>query len=116
MVEGPFKDDNDPDWEDVKTCDLAFTMQDVNFERSGTTKRDRELFIDVINPSRARRGEVLRIRSRTLHPSFLKFYKYYWARRLAPFKTIGELAVEVNARRTTDRLECKKDPGTEEWD
>ncbi|PIL36908.1 hypothetical protein GSI_00598 [Ganoderma sinense ZZ0214-1] len=90
VVEGPFKDDNDPDWEDIETFDIVVPWRDINFDESWTTKRGRELFIDIVNPSRARMGELLRVRSRTLNPTFLKWYDLMWAsKRRAPFKKIG---------------------------
>ncbi len=107
VVAGPFEDDHDSDWEDVETCDNVVRMRDIDFEGSWTMKRGRELFIDIINPSRARRGELLRIRSRTLDPTFLKWYDIMWANKIrAPFKRIGEVS---------RGNQCSTEPGEEEW-
>ncbi|KAI1789027.1 hypothetical protein LXA43DRAFT_601347 [Ganoderma leucocontextum] len=72
------EDDDDPDWEDVEPCE-AVIHESRFLEESWNPKRGREIFVDIPNPSRSRKGEVWRVRSRTLHPLFLKGYRFFWA-------------------------------------
>ncbi|KAI0640690.1 hypothetical protein C8Q79DRAFT_434884 [Trametes meyenii] len=76
-------DDGDPDWIDDATfherkgCDAYSKYWERRWplwsEREGP-----EIFIDIPNISKYRKGEIMRIRTRTLSPQCLKAYKLLW--------------------------------------
>ncbi|KAL1938221.1 hypothetical protein VTO73DRAFT_11865 [Trametes versicolor] len=80
-------DDGNPDWVDVDGF-LAPAIPDHDFKRNWPLWAEREgaeIFIDINNDSPYRRGQVLRIRTKTLSPECLKAYKRLWT---SPFSQI----------------------------
>ncbi|KAI0364551.1 hypothetical protein BV20DRAFT_1029529 [Pilatotrama ljubarskyi] len=76
-------DDGDPDWNDVKDFH-APKVPDPHWDKRWPVWAEREgpeIFIDIPNVSQYRRGEVMRLRTRTLSPECLKAYKRLWTRK-----------------------------------
>ena len=74
------EDDGDPDWVDVDDFHVPpdrYHVSDKGWplfaEREGP-----EIFIDIPNVSLYRKGEIIRVRTRTLSPDCLKAYKMLW--------------------------------------
>lgn len=68
---------------------LAPAIPDHDFKRNWPLWAEREgaeIFIDINNDSPYRRGQVLRIRTKTLSPECLKAYKRLWT---SPFSQIA---------------------------
>ncbi|KAL1938226.1 hypothetical protein VTO73DRAFT_11870 [Trametes versicolor] len=72
-------DDGDPDWIDDETYDTTYWDQNgIEDELVWGYIERWEFFIDIEHPSPYRKGEVYRIRSKTLSPEFLRSYRWYW--------------------------------------
>ncbi|KAI0630463.1 hypothetical protein C8Q77DRAFT_1160051 [Trametes polyzona] len=77
-------DDGDPNWVDVDDF-RAPAVPDKDFRRDWPLWAEREgpeIFIDIANDSPFRKGEIFRIRTKTLSPECLKAYKRLWSVRL----------------------------------
>ncbi|KAH9893606.1 hypothetical protein C8Q73DRAFT_697629 [Cubamyces lactineus] len=80
VFDGMVEDDGDPDWVDVDDFHVPpdrYHVSDKGWplfaEREGP-----EIFIDIPNVSVYRKGEIIRVRTRTLSPDCLKAYKMLW--------------------------------------
>ena len=68
-----FNDDGDPEWVDEVTYEPVFDyapMADGIWAGFGGP----EVFVDIPHPSPFYKGEVIRLRSQTFSPEFLRFY------------------------------------------
>lgn len=72
-------DDGDPDWVDEEKYDTSYWDQNgIEDELVWGSIERSERFVDIEHPSPYRKGEVYRIRSKTLSPEFLRSYRWYW--------------------------------------
>lgn len=80
---GIIDDDGSVDWVDVDEFKLPAIVNDKNpWEQKWPLFADSEgpeIFIDVPNDSPFRKGEVVRLKTRTLSPECLKAYRSLWA-------------------------------------
>ena len=72
------EDDGDPDWVNIETYNPHYDDTRLRENSFSSTKKDAEIFIDVLNASPYRKGEVVRIRTRTLSPTFLRSCRASW--------------------------------------
>ncbi len=72
------EDDGDPDWVDIETykpsCPDEAGLEFVAWDDT----KDREIYIDIPYANRYHKGEMIRLRSRTLTPEFLRWYRSLW--------------------------------------
>lgn len=74
-------DDGNPDWVDVDDFKIAVDEKEP-WKRKWPLFADcegPEIFIDIQNDSPFRKGEVVRLKTRTLSPECLKAYRSLWA-------------------------------------
>ncbi|KAI0351311.1 hypothetical protein OH77DRAFT_1567590 [Trametes cingulata] len=74
------EDDGHPDWVDVVGFQ-APKVPDPHWDKKWRVWAEREgpeIFIDILNDSPYRKGQVIRLRTRTLSPECLKAYKRLW--------------------------------------
>ena len=86
-------DDGDPAWEDIDTYRPEQRNRILRTSAVWATREGPEIFIDIPNTSRYRE-EVLRIRTKTMSPAFLKSYRELWEVRSMSLRRkvqIGEL-------------------------
>ncbi|OJT13698.1 hypothetical protein TRAPUB_9797 [Trametes pubescens] len=75
-------DDGDPDWVDVDDFRPPDTRDVPPWSSEWPLFADREggeIFIDILNDSSFRKGEIMRVKTRTLSPMCLKAYHAVWA-------------------------------------
>ena len=69
--------DGDPEWVDVETYDPYYRKHPTEVEAWAEAK-GAECFIDIPCTSRNRKGEVFRVRTKTLSPASLRLYRELW--------------------------------------
>ncbi|KAI1792877.1 hypothetical protein LXA43DRAFT_886436 [Ganoderma leucocontextum] len=72
------EDDCDPDWIDIETYKPDYDDHRLTEDDLYAHKKGPEIFIDIPNVSACREGEVVRVRTRTLSPAFLRSYRASW--------------------------------------
>lgn len=81
---GIMKDDGDPAWIDVGAF-RPRVIPDKEHEHDWPLFAEREgaeIFVDIAHDSPYRKGDIFRIRTRTLSPACLKAYKRLWTSEL----------------------------------
>ena len=72
------EDDGDPNWIDVEIYAPRYEDDALVEGALLANKEGAEIFIDIPNDSPYRKGEVMRIRTRTLSVAFLRSYRAQW--------------------------------------
>ncbi|KAI0723035.1 hypothetical protein C8Q76DRAFT_794018 [Earliella scabrosa] len=73
------EDDRDPDWVDVETYRPTYYLDEMDLSYLPHPRSwAQEIFIDIPYASRYHRGDVIRLRSRTFGPEFLRTFRKLW--------------------------------------
>ena len=78
MDERILDDDGDPDWADEEGYDNEFPFVRLPDRRVVASWPGSEIFVDIPHPSRYRMGQILRVRTSTFSPDFLRSYRSLW--------------------------------------
>ncbi|KAI0351309.1 hypothetical protein OH77DRAFT_1462169 [Trametes cingulata] len=71
-------DDGDPEWEDIDEYDSYHYDSALFDDEVWALEPGNELFVDIEHPSPYRKGEIFRVRSKTLSADFLRSYRNLW--------------------------------------
>ncbi|RPD57293.1 hypothetical protein L227DRAFT_552388 [Lentinus tigrinus ALCF2SS1-6] len=91
-------DDGDSDWVDVEEYDTSYPNVYLPDWLVWSEWNGPEIFLDFPHPGRDYKGEIIRVRSKTFGPEFLRSFRSMWQLSLEE-----RLVQEVLAERSVDR-------------
>ncbi|KAI0737075.1 hypothetical protein C8Q80DRAFT_1115421 [Daedaleopsis nitida] len=71
-------DDNDPDWVDIEKYDTRYIDNSLPDWLIWSEWNGPEIFIDFPHPGTSYEGDIIRVRSKTFGPEFLRSYRWLW--------------------------------------
>lgn len=71
-------DDSDPAWIDVKKYETKYPNAILPDWLVWSELHGAEIFIDFPHPGRCYKGDIIRVRSKTFGPEFLRSYRAMW--------------------------------------